>query len=31
MVEAPTENGARQALARLRRATEQAFGTAAPG
>jgi phosphoglucosamine mutase len=27
MVEAPTEDGAREALARLRRATEEAFGT----
>jgi phosphoglucosamine mutase len=31
MVEAPTEAGARAALARLRRATEEAFGTAGPG
>jgi phosphoglucosamine mutase len=31
MVEAPTEAGARAALARLRRATEEAFGTAGSG
>ena len=31
MVEAPTGRGARAALARLRRATEEAFGTAGPG
>ncbi|MDQ1467671.1 MAG: phosphoglucosamine mutase [Actinomycetota bacterium] len=31
MVEAPTEAGARHALDRLRRATEESFGTAAPG
>jgi phosphoglucosamine mutase len=31
MVEAPTLEGARTALARIHRATEQSFGTAAPG
>jgi phosphoglucosamine mutase len=31
MVEAPTPEGARAALARIHRATEQAFGAAAPG